>query len=109
MIPPRYQPQHNISLAQALIKSSCYRASKYNALKNLDDLNLTETEMEEILLELTKDDFCKSEINGNNEWQDYFKLGRRVKGNNLFIKWKIVNDNQLIIATFKQDTDDFIS
>lgn len=108
MIPPRHQPQHDIGFAQELVRSSSYRASKHNALKHLDDLNLTETEMEEILLKLTEDDFIKSEINGNNEWQDYFKPNWRVQGSKLFIKWKIVSNNKLIITSFKPDTNDFI-
>lgn len=54
MIPARYQPQHDIGLAQRLIEEEKYVASRPNALKKLDDLNMTQTQMEEILLGLTK-------------------------------------------------------
>ena len=64
--------------------------------------------MEEVLLDLTRHDFCKSEIDKKGDWQDYFKPKRKFHGFRLFIKWKIVNNKELILTSFKEDTDNLI-
>lgn len=108
----RYFAQNDIGLAKELVESNNYLLSLQNAKKPAFSMGFAEEEIKDVLLKLTSKDCYKSERDQYNPqiWQDYFKTHNVYQDYALFVKWKIVYDEEddsqlLIVTSFKEDTD----
>ncbi len=102
----KLKPHYDLLKAQALIKDNKFIMVK-TAKKTAFALGFNQERIKDVLLNLRRTDFSKSEpdwqIKGH--WQDAYKT--LYEGQRLYIKWKIIEHyvENLLVLSFKEEEE----
>jgi len=97
------KPHYDLAEAQKIVAdSSCHVFTK-TAAKGGGDLGLTETEMRNVILGLTRKDFYKSMTTDfdSHYWQDVYH-GKTPSGDDFYIKLTLYEDGRPVVIQFKR-------
>ena len=97
----KLKAHYSLSIMQQLIREGKYRITASARKTAIEEMNLSESEVTESILDLIPSDLYKSMTTLHNSklWQDVYhkKLGNK----NAYIKLQLLDDNTIIIS-FKE-------
>lgn len=98
----KMSPQYNLALVQAVVADSASRPFTMTALRGGLELGLTESEMRQVVMKLSRRNFYKSMTThaSHKEWQDVYH-GMTEEGISVYIKITAYTDGRPPVIQFK--------
>lgn len=99
----RRTPTYELQEVKRLIRDGQIIPSR-ETIDDANNIGFSITEAHDVILELGSAEFYKTKPEKTNPrvWQDVYK--KTVRGQRIYIKFKIVNDEKLLLTSFKKDT-----